>query len=448
MASKSITSITEAAARKLVSDKPARATLFCTRIAGLHLIKLQTGGAWRYRYTDHAGKRRVATIGSYPALKPAQAAEAALAWRAGGTDPLKSRSEQRETAQAETEAKAARRLETFLDGPYARIQARKKGGKATLALIRRNFPELLDRDMAGLSARDIHQWQDRREAQGKAHVTIAREYSALKTMLNAATRTDPAVLESNPLTNVKLQQQVDSDRSKKLAETRHAARRLLTDDEIQRLHMGLDRFADEIRAQRRSSRAHGKPDLDDLDAVEFPHWIQPFVLTALYTGMRPGDLYALTWQEANINFKRITKAPEKTKHHPEPARIVLDMAPPLLDALKRWNRQQGKPQSGLVFPSPVTGAEMDKYGHRRAWKRVKELAGLPDDLAFYSLRHHFASTMVAAGVPLLTVARLLGQKSTLMLERHYGHLAPSSAAEAMNALARSVERKPNAANEA
>jgi len=445
MATKSDTSITEAAARKFISENAERSTLFCTRIAGLHLIKLGRGGSWRYRYTDHAGKRRVATIGAYPALKPAQAADKALEWRADRADPLKTFSDRRETAQTEEQAKAARRLETFLDGPYTRIQARKKGGAATLALIRRNFAELLDRDMASLSARDIHDWQDRRESQGKAHVTIKREYSALKTMLNAATRTDPPVLATNPLANVKLQQPVDNTRSRKLAEARKAARRLLTDDEIQRLHSGLDAFAEEIREQRRNSRAHGKPDLPDLDAVEFAHWFEPFCLTSLYTGMRPGDLYSLTWQEANLNFQRITKTPEKTKHHEEPAQIVLDMAPPLLDALKRWNKQHGKPQRGLVFPSPVTGKQMDKYAHRRAWKRVKELAGLPSDLAFYALRHHFASTMVAAGVPLLTVARLLGQKSTTMLERHYGHLMPSSAADAMNALARSVERKPEAA---
>lgn len=447
MATKSITSITESAARKFVSENPERSTLFCSRIAGLHIIKLKRGGSWRYRYTDDAGKRKVATIGAFPALKPAQAAEKALAWRAGRVDVLKERSERKETAQTEAEAKAARTLGAFLNGPYTRIQARKKGGKATLALLRRNFPEFLERDMATLSARDIHTWQDRAEAKGKAHVTLKREYSALKTALNAATRTDPPILGSNPLAKVKLQQPVDNDRSKELAEARHAARRLLTDDEIQGFHVGLDRFAEEIRAQRRNSREHGKPDLPDLDAVEFPHWFQPFALTALYTGMRPGDLYTLTWQEANVNFKRITKTPEKTKHHPEPAQITLDMAPPLLDTLKRWHKQQGKPQTGLVFPSPVTGEEMDKYAHRRGWKHVKELGGLPDDLAFYSLRHHFISTMVANGVPLLTVARLVGQKSTAMIERHYGHLAPSSASDALNALARSVERKPEAANE-
>ena len=295
--------------------------------------------------------------------------------------------------------------------------------------------------MATLSARDIHSWQDRRESEGKAHVTIAREYSALKTMLNAATRTDPPVLESNPLASVKLQQEVDSDRSKKLSEARHAARRLLTDDEIQRLHMGLDRFADEIRAQRRSSRAHGKPDLTDLDAVDFPHWFIPFTLTALYTGMRPGDLYTLTWQEANINFKRITKTPEKPSITRNQRRSFW------IWPRRYWTRSsvgtdnRASRRPGWCSSQPITGGQMDKYAHRRAWRRVKELAGLPDDLAFYSLRHHFASTMVAAGVPLLTVARLLGQKSTSMLERHYGHLAPSSAADALNALARSVERK-------
>ncbi|PKL96225.1 MAG: integrase, partial [Gammaproteobacteria bacterium HGW-Gammaproteobacteria-8] len=314
MATKSPTSITDEAARRFISENPERATLFCTRITGFHLIKLKRGGSWRFRYTDDTGKRRVATIGAYPALKPATAADKALKWRVDGADPQKEKAERRETAQTEAEAKAARTLAAFLDGPYTRIQARKKGGNATLALIRRNFPELLDRDMASLSARDIHGWQDRREAQGKAHVTIKREFSALKTALNAATRTDPPALESNPLAAVKLQQPVDNDQSRKLAEARHAARRLLTDDEIQRLYLGLDRFADELRAQRRNSREHGKPDLPDLDAVEYPHWFIVFTLAALYTGMRPGDLYTLTWQEASLNFKRITKTPEKTKH--------------------------------------------------------------------------------------------------------------------------------------
>jgi hypothetical protein len=36
-----------------------------------------------------------------------------------------------------------------------------------------------------------------------------------------------------------------------------------------------------------------------------------------------------------------------------------------------------------------------------------------------------------AGLPLMVVAKNLGHKDTKMVERHYGHLAPSYVAEAI-----------------
>jgi hypothetical protein len=40
-----------------------------------------------------------------------------------------------------------------------------------------------------------------------------------------------------------------------------------------------------------------------------------------------------------------------------------------------------------------------------------------------------------AGVPLLVVAKNLGHKDTRMVEKHYGHLAPSFITEAIRASA-------------
>jgi integrase len=53
--------------------------------------------------------------------------------------------------------------------------------------------------------------------------------------------------------------------------------------------------------------------------------------------------------------------------------------------------------------------------------------------SFHALRHTWASLSVMAGVPLMVVAKNLGHVDTRMVERHYGHLAPSFVADAIRA---------------
>ncbi|MCP4934399.1 MAG: integrase family protein [bacterium] len=441
------TSITDATARRFLSGARERETLFCERITGFYLMKTKAGGSWRYRYQDASGKRRTATIGRYPTKKPQEAAGMALKWRNNDVDVLGDKERTRQAADLEAIQAKHRTVTKYLEGIYQKHQDRKKSGTETIGMIRHNFADWLDRDMATLSRSDVLEWQECREAEGRAHSTLQRAYGALKTMLRHATRQDPPILDVNPLEQVNLERPVDDERTEKLSASLAATRRLLTNDEIQSLHAGLDSFAEEIRAGRRNSRAHGKPQLPDLDAVAYPHWAIPFTYCALYTGLRPGDLYSLTWAELNITFGRVVKIPEKTRHHPAPAKIVMDLPSDLLDIMRGWWGQKGKPQAGLVFPSPVNQRRMDKKAHIKMWTHIKRLGGLPPALAFYSLRHHFISALVAAGVPLLTVARLVGHKSASMIEQHYGHLCPTAARDAMALLSQSVARKTEQAPE-
>jgi integrase len=64
---------------------------------------------------------------------------------------------------------------------------------------------------------------------------------------------------------------------------------------------------------------------------------------------------------------------------------------------------------------------------REACKR----ASIEPPLNFHALRHTWASLSVMGGVPLLVVAKNLGHADTRMVERHYGHLAPSYVADAV-----------------
>ena len=52
-------------------------------------------------------------------------------------------------------------------------------------------------------------------------------------------------------------------------------------------------------------------------------------------------------------------------------------------------------------------------------------------ISFHILRHTWASLAVMNGVPLLVVAKNLGHSDTRMVEKHYGHLAPSYIADAI-----------------
>jgi len=75
-------------------------------------------------------------------------------------------------------------------------------------------------------------------------------------------------------------------------------------------------------------------------------------------------------------------------------------------------------------------------------KRACERAGIVP-AGFHTLRHTWASLAVMAGMPLMVVAKNLGHVDTRMVEKHYGHLAPSYIADAIRASAPRFGFKPD-----
>ena len=452
------TSISNDQAAKFLQTEPDRAVKTCNKITGFQLIK--TGpkrGSWRYRYTDDAGKRRVMTVGNYPTMKPDEAAQKAMEWRNKRTDPLAESRKRKVAARSSEQISASRTLRAYLDGIYTQHQARKKNkGKHTLDTIRSNFADLLDRDMTTISAANIKVWQIKREKELRAHATLQRAYGALRTLLRHAVT--EGVLDSNPIAEVKLNPPTAEEKSRSLSADARAHRRMLTTEELAGLNKGIVMYADELRNQRRSSRKHGRSYLPDLDTVAYPHWFIPFFFIGLHTGMRPGDLYTLTWQELNMTFRRLVKMPEKTLHHKDPAKLDLPVTADLYALLVPWHTQQGGATLGLVFPSTakkkVASDTLDrsksfgKQAHDSAWERVLKLGGVDSNLHFYSLRHHFISALVASGAPLLAVAKLVGHKSATMIEKHYGHLAKSQAADLMRSVSEGLKAVPTENREA
>jgi integrase len=64
-----------------------------------------------------------------------------------------------------------------------------------------------------------------------------------------------------------------------------------------------------------------------------------------------------------------------------------------------------------------------------------QCASISPPANFHCLRHTYASHAVMNGAPLHVVAKNLGHADTRMVERYYGHLAPSYIADAIRAAA-------------
>jgi integrase len=63
-----------------------------------------------------------------------------------------------------------------------------------------------------------------------------------------------------------------------------------------------------------------------------------------------------------------------------------------------------------------------------------EAAGI-EPLGFHERRHTNDSALVNAGVPLAYVAAQLGHADISIVQKHYGHLAPTAMADAIRAAA-------------
>ena len=78
-----------------------------------------------------------------------------------------------------------------------------------------------------------------------------------------------------------------------------------------------------------------------------------------------------------------------------------------------------------MFAHPELGTPLDRTKVTRRFQAACEAAGVRK-LRFHDLRHRFATTLAAAGVPLRTIQQYLGHVD-LKTTQIYAHYAPSTA---------------------
>lgn len=97
-----------------------------------------------------------------------------------------------------------------------------------------------------------------------------------------------------------------------------------------------------------------------------------------------------------------------------------------------WKMVEDMPDGPLTSGN---GKLFQRYGTVYfRFMHATEVAGIADGFTPYSLRHAFASAMLARGVQITELAHFLGHRDINVTHRVYGHLMPSAAKRAVAAL--------------
>ena len=232
-----------------------------------------------------------------------------------------------------------------------------------------------NRPVRSITSDDVARYVTARQDAKLADASINRKLSFLRKAMNHALR--KRLVDANPVGA--------RNGGVKLAKENNQRVRYLTDEEETRL------------------REH----------VEESGW--PFVAFALHTGIRQDNQFRLQWSDVNFGTGIImVREPKGGSDYPVPMNATVRA---LLTALP------SRLKSRYVFPSSTGRTPMGSQNFmHRVFVPALEAAKV-EDFHWHDLRHTFASRLVMAGVPLLTVSKLLGHK-TLAMTLRYAHLAP------------------------
>lgn len=171
-----------------------------------------------------------------------------------------------------------------------------------------------------------------------------------------------------------------------------------------------------------------------------------FLMTAFRTGMRLGELLALSWDCVNFDTKQIIVQRSYSHDHwdtPKSHKIrYIDVSDGLYETLK--NRYDNRNQElecksykqkkiFLVFPDESGEPMNHNIFRRRVFYKLLTKAKLPK-IRIHDIRHTYASLLLQIGAPIHYVKEQLGHSSITMTVDLYGHCQPNINRDAINRL--------------
>jgi len=171
---------------------------------------------------------------------------------------------------------------------------------------------------------------------------------------------------------------------------------------------------------------------------------RPFIITAIFTGMRLSELRGLSWADVDLEKGMIhvrqradawgKLGPTKTKA----GKRDIPLAPLVTNTLKQWRLACPKGEHDLVFPNTLGNIETMANIHVRVWTPLQKKCGLVTDAGkarygFHMLRHAAASLFIKyLGWSPKRLQGVMGHASITMTFDRYGHLFEDVTADREN----------------
>lgn len=170
----------------------------------------------------------------------------------------------------------------------------------------------------------------------------------------------------------------------------------------------------------------------------------PSYLILLNTGIRLGELLALTWDKIDFDnnlmkisatqetirgedkLKKVTTLPKTKSSY---RTVVLNKtALEMIKELRKRNKEQGIESSYVVCN--LKGDSYNDNNYRRDFKRFCERYSIPYK-GIHTLRHTFASRLFRRGIDVQTVSKLLGHNNPTITQNIYIHILEEQKAKAV-----------------
>lgn len=173
-----------------------------------------------------------------------------------------------------------------------------------------------------------------------------------------------------------------------------------------------------------------------------------FYLLEITTGLRLGEILALTWDDLDMKNKTISvnKQVQRIKSElkittPKTAASIRKVA--LCDECFNQLlilRSRQRTDSKLIFPSPITGGLRDPSSITRKLHRMQKRAGVPQ-IRFHDLRHSFATLSLEQGMDIKTVSHMLGHTDAGFTMNTYMHVTDTMQQTVANAIGNLIAEK-------
>ena len=260
------------------------------------------------------------------------------------------------------------------------------------------IPSFENSTLTSISTSDVQKFVSKLLESGKSPATVQKHLTLLKGMFKQAVEWD--YLKINPAIPVKPPKKVNVEMD------------FLTPEEI----------------------------LLFLDALD-DRW-KPLFFTAIFTGMRLGEIRALQWSDIDWNSStlRVRRSVWRGNFQEPKSKNsirVIGMSPLLVNTLREYSKVSPRSEHDLVFCTDDGKVIDDANLRHRVFEPALTKAGLRK-IRIHDLRHTYASLLINQGENLKYIQKQLGHASITTTVDRYGHLMPDAHKEASSRLDETV----------